>query len=953
MIGGRGLSFFSNIEQFATYALFPLEGNRNVVYIDESTSALYYWNSLNYVSLNSQTVWGYQDFAAGVITGTSVTLTANQNGTDAQFDSSTFYNFAEIYKQDGTDYVYTSGFFGLFAGLVEVSSQSGVSITLNKIPDPATACRIWYLYKGYLPSSGYVWPTQDLLNSAAAINLDNFFVTLTDLSATSPIIYDSSAGAFSTSISSGVLAGRFDPLTGVMQEIAIGSGLSLSGAGTLTASGSVTTVSVASANGFAGTVTNPTTTPEITISTSITGIIKGNGTAISAAAAGTDYEVPLTFTDGLLRTANSAAIDYNTTNLKLTSGQLNTIQDIAPDSTIQFGKMQIGPTQTIAATQQLVLTGPDSNFTTGPNLIAYTDADQYPVFQNRNFSHNDISINFDAYHNGVWRSSYSLSNFQIYKVGDQLKFNYAAGISAGSSFVWATAGYIDTSGVLNWGSISATTFTGALSGNATSATTAGAWTTARNLAGNSVNGSANVAFANKFIVQGTTDTGLSAAQFLGALATGLVKNTTTTGVLSIATDGTDYSAGTSALATGILKSTTGTGALTIAVAGDFPALNQNTTGSAATLTATRTLWGQNFNGSADVTGSLTSVGSITGGASNMTILSGTGNNRTLTLQTTNSGGIATTALTIGADQNTTIEKRLFSVGIATFLERVQVSGTTAPTTGAGLEFGFNGAKTDLLSYSRNASTYIAFEQDALTHTIKISGTTALAINSNSTTTFAQRTQVTGNTPPTSGAGVEMGYNSGANSAVILPIDRATNAYKLLRLNGSTHQIEILDVTAVAVSANGAVTKPLQIFFNAYKSATTTNVTGDATAYTVIFDTEITDVGSGYNNATGIFTARETGIHIFSWGVTMQNVGAAHTAGVVNLVTTSATYRALAASPAAGKDSANYFKNAQNTTFTYMTAGDTAKVTATVSNSTKTVGVYGSSGWTTFSGGLYQ
>lgn len=61
------------------------------------------------------------------------------------------------------------------------------------------------------------------------------------------------------------------------------------------------------------------------------------------------------------------------------------------------------------------------------------------------------------------------------------------------------------------------------------------WTTARNLAGNSTDGSANVTFANKFIVQGTTDTGLSAAQFLGSLSTGILKNTTTTGVLSIAT----------------------------------------------------------------------------------------------------------------------------------------------------------------------------------------------------------------------------------------------------------------------------------------------------------------------------------------------------------------------------------------------------------------------------------
>ena len=69
------------------------------------------------------------------------------------------------------------------------------------------------------------------------------------------------------------------------------------------------------------------------------------------------------------------------------------------------------------------------------------------------------------------------------------------------------------------------------------------WTTARNLAGNSVDGSANVAFSNKFIVQGTTDTGLSGAQFLGVLTTGLLKNTNGTGVLSIATPGTDYAAG--------------------------------------------------------------------------------------------------------------------------------------------------------------------------------------------------------------------------------------------------------------------------------------------------------------------------------------------------------------------------------------------------------------------------
>jgi hypothetical protein len=57
-------------------------------------------------------------------------------------------------------------------------------------------------------------------------------------------------------------------------------------------SGTVTSVSVVSANGFAGTVATATTTPAITLTTTVTGLLKGNGTAISAAVANTDY-VPL------------------------------------------------------------------------------------------------------------------------------------------------------------------------------------------------------------------------------------------------------------------------------------------------------------------------------------------------------------------------------------------------------------------------------------------------------------------------------------------------------------------------------------------------------------------------------------------------------------------------------------------------------------------------------------
>lgn len=323
--------------------------------------------------------------------------------------------------------------------------------------------------------------------------------------------------------------------------------------------------------------------------------------------------------------------------------------------------------------------------------------------------------------------------------------------------------------------------------------TAATWTTARNLAGNSVNGSANVSFANKFIVQGTTDAGLSAAQFLGALGTGIVKNTTTTGVLSIAaaatdyvapsayasangltmstarllgrttaatgaaeeitvgsgltlsagtltstglggtvtsvsvvsangfagtvatstttpaitlttsvtgvlkgnataisaaTAGVDYSAGTSALTTGILKSTTTTGALTIAVAGDFPTLNQNTTGSAATLTTPRAINGVNFDGSAAITVTA-AAGTLTGATLNSTV--------TISSLTSFGASIALGTPASGVLTNCTGTAASLTAGFATIL------ATTRTINGTG----FNGSAnivitttaTDTFAYS--------------------------------------------------------------------------------------------------------------------------------------------------------------------------------------------------------------------------------------------------------------
>lgn len=123
------------------------------------------------------------------------------------------------------------------------------------------------------------------------------------------------AETVSTLIGRGSAAGA-----GAAQEITLGSGLTMTGT-TLSAagggggSGTVTSASVVSANGFAGTVATPTTTPAITLTTTITGLLKGNGTAISAAAAGTDYVAP----GGALGTPASGTLT-NCTGLPISTG---------------------------------------------------------------------------------------------------------------------------------------------------------------------------------------------------------------------------------------------------------------------------------------------------------------------------------------------------------------------------------------------------------------------------------------------------------------------------------------------------------------------------------------------------------------------------------------------------------------------------------------------------------
>jgi hypothetical protein len=105
--------------------------------------------------------------------------------------------------------------------------------------------------------------------------------------------------------------------------------LTNNGSGTLSwaaagGSGTVTSASVVTANGFAGTVATATTTPAITLTTSITGVLKGNATAISAASDGTDFLSPTTgwklSGTSTLTAATTITASTNNYPLDITSG---------------------------------------------------------------------------------------------------------------------------------------------------------------------------------------------------------------------------------------------------------------------------------------------------------------------------------------------------------------------------------------------------------------------------------------------------------------------------------------------------------------------------------------------------------------------------------------------------------------------------------------------------------
>ena len=239
-----------------------------------------------------------------------------------------------------------------------------------------------------------------------------------------------------------------------------GSGISITnGAGSISIAstgggGSVTSVSVVSANGFGGTVATSTTTPAITLTTSVTGLLKGNGTGVSAAVSGVDYAPAttgisllygnnaggfsnatigsgLTFASGSLSLTNTS-LTVNGTSISL--GGSGTITAINPNAlTIGTGLSGTSYTGSAAVTVAIASTGVSANTYGSASVIPQITVNA----QGQITSVTNVSTNAPSYQ-GTWNASTNTPTLTS-SVGTQ-----------GYYYVVSTAGTTSLNGVANW-----------------------------------------------------------------------------------------------------------------------------------------------------------------------------------------------------------------------------------------------------------------------------------------------------------------------------------------------------------------------------------------------------------------------------------------------------------------------------------------------------------------------
>ena len=174
-----------------------------------------------------------------------------------------------------------------------------------------------------------------------------------------------------------------------------------------------------------------------------------------------------------------------------------------------------------------------------------------------------------------------------------------------------------------------------------------------------------------------------------------------------------------------------------------------------------------------------------------------------------------------------------------------------------------------------------------------------------------------------------------DSSKLATVASVGTANQVLQSTGSSSAPAFADL-----SPTGA---PITVAFQANLSSDATSVTGDGTAYTVLWDNEVYDIGGDFDTSTGVFTSSATGKCFFTASVNIYR-DTAETNLLVTLSTSNRDYSVIGNT---------YVERFQYTVaYQYqctqsvsqlcdMDVADTASIVVTLSDGTKNVDILSS------------
>jgi hypothetical protein len=243
--------------------------------------------------------------------------------------------------------------------------------------------------------------------------------------------------------------------------------------------GTVTNLSVASANGFSGSVATSTTTPAITLSTSISGLLKGSAGSLVAAVAGTDYQAPIGYTP-INKAGDSGIGNLSMGALTATTGTFTSAINISGvGNTLKFdttGATGSNVIQTNADGYGMDLymgRGSSCRVTIGlgaANAVSFNGAS---VSMGALTANDTLTVKNVAYIGGTSTSYTSLINLQTagssnwrIGIGDSGGSNFGIACDFGAFTINKTSGNVTTPGSFNGSGSGLTGFAGSLTSGA-------------------------------------------------------------------------------------------------------------------------------------------------------------------------------------------------------------------------------------------------------------------------------------------------------------------------------------------------------------------------------------------------------------------------------------------------------------------------------------------------------